>query len=776
MTGLVLVVDDVPANVKLLEAKLTNEYYDVITAKDGYEAIEQTKSRMPDLILLDVMMPGMDGFETCRQLKQDPDVAHIPVVMVTALSDPSDRVQGLEAGADDFITKPINDTSLFARVRSLVRIKVLIDELRLRDQSGAQLGAITDKFSLNMDISGSKVMVIDDDVIQSRRINEKLSAAGYDVDVFSEHQKALEHVKNATDIDVIIISTQLIDVDGLRLASQFKAFEAVRNVPVIMLVDEDEQHLMLKALDLGVNDYLITPIDFNEMFARVKTQVRRKLYQEALKSNYHESVSMAVTDGLTKLYNRHYLDTHMKNMVQQAQQGGRPMSVLIMDMDHFKSVNDTYGHDVGDQILVALSEIIVHIIRSADLAARFGGEEFVILMPETDEARAYEAAERVRKRVEAHAFTVNHDVGTLHKTVSIGCATIRPDDTPETLMKRADNALYEAKHGGRNRVFPVPAEGEGYALPPSRHPNYTPETMPDNPPPQPISLDIPDNTHMAEATSGAVNIHTQNADAVDDAATVENIAISPDAPVSSPFAYGVHDADKPADEDYAPNPNAIKLESAGGSKPDAVLHANAEEDGFIIPEPVPATATPELEDVVAETEIALGEVEPLLAEEMQVSGIPEPIEDNASPVDEVLQTQLHAYASDGPATLSEGAATADTQNMLSDAVEGISGYGANSDSDALPEGAMRAAPLESMGMQPLPDVPSIADDTTEEGDTDTVISSQQDHLAAERYARQASLEETEQAQAEAAQKPVAVSAKPRAPVKVIHLKKRNEDA
>ncbi|MBX9726247.1 MAG: response regulator, partial [Rickettsiales bacterium] len=159
MTGLVLVVDDVPANVKLLEAKLTNEYYDVITAKDGFEAIEQTKAKKPDLILLDVMMPGIDGFETCRRLKQDPDVSHIPVVMVTALSEPSDRVAGLEAGADDFITKPINDTALFARVRSLVRIKVLIDELRLRDKSGSQLGMSASDFSLNLDVSGSTIML-----------------------------------------------------------------------------------------------------------------------------------------------------------------------------------------------------------------------------------------------------------------------------------------------------------------------------------------------------------------------------------------------------------------------------------------------------------------------------------------------------------------------------------------------------------------------------------------------------------------------------------------
>lgn len=468
MTGLVLVVDDVPANVKLLEAKLTNEYYDVITARDGHEGIEQTKAKKPDLILLDVMMPGIDGFEVCRRLKQDPDVSHIPVVMVTALSEPSDRVQGLEAGADDFITKPINDTALFARVRSLVRIKTLIDELRLRDKSGSQLGMSASDFSLNLDVSGSKLMLIDDDMVQSKRVAERLSAGGYNVTHFYDHKTALDHARSNPDFDLIIISTQLADIDGIRLATQFKAIEAVRNVPILMLVDEEEQNIMLKGLELGVNDYLLTPVDFNEMFARVKTQVRRKKYQEALRSNYQESVSMAVVDSLTRLYNRHYLDTHLKNLVRQAGEQGRAMSVMIMDMDHFKSVNDTYGHNVGDEVLQQLAAIIMNTIRSADLAARYGGEEFVILMPETDAARAIEAAERLRKNVEMTPFIISHAEGQIKKTVSIGFATMKADDTPESLLKRADVALYEAKNGGRNMVMPLALPGEKYELPPLR--------------------------------------------------------------------------------------------------------------------------------------------------------------------------------------------------------------------------------------------------------------------------------------------------------------------
>jgi len=466
MTGLVLVVDDVPANVKLLEAKLSSEYYDVITAKDGYEAIEQTKARKPDLILLDVMMPGIDGFETCRQMKEDPEISHIPVVMVTALSEPSDRVQGLEAGADDFITKPINDTALFARVRSLVRIKVLIDELRLRDKSGSQLGMAASDFALNFDVSGSSLMVIDDDVVQSRRMADKLTGAGYKIASFADHKQALEHARQTDDLDLIVISTQLADIDGLRLATQFKAIEQVRNVPIIMLVDEEEQHLMLKGLELGVNDYLLSPVDFNEMFARVKTQIRRKKYQEGLKSNYQESVSMAVTDGLTRLYNRHYLDTHLKNLVRQSGEQGRNLSVVIMDMDHFKQVNDTYGHDVGDEVLKALSGIITNTIRAADLAARYGGEEFVVLMPETDAMRAYEAAERLRKNVEMTPFVITHPESPIRKTVSIGYATMHAGDTPESLLKRADVALYEAKNGGRNKVKPESISA--YELPPSR--------------------------------------------------------------------------------------------------------------------------------------------------------------------------------------------------------------------------------------------------------------------------------------------------------------------
>lgn len=461
MTAQILVVDDVPANIKLLEAKLTSEYYDVIPASDGFEAIAKAKAHKPDLILLDVMMPGMDGFETCTKLKKDAELAHIPVVMVTALSEKSDRLKGLESGADDFITKPISDTTLFARVKSLIRIKTLLDELRLRDTTGVQMGIGSDENNnVIASVEGAKVLLVDDEEVQAKQIISKLSET-YDAHWVSNPDEAFATAKEG-NFDVIIISTLLLNVDGLRLASHIKSAEETRNTPILVLVDEDEKHVMLKALDMGISDYLVVPIDKNEMAVRVRTQIRRKRYQDALKAQYQKSVSMALTDALTGLYNRYYLNAHLGNMIKHATKNGKNLAIMIMDMDHFKQVNDTYGHDAGDMVLKQLADIIIRAARSTDLAARFGGEEFVVLMPETDPASALGAANRIREIVENTDFSISNDGRTIKRTVSIGVANLLENgDSAEGIIKRADEALYIAKNNGRNNVKvatkPVPS-------------------------------------------------------------------------------------------------------------------------------------------------------------------------------------------------------------------------------------------------------------------------------------------------------------------------------
>ncbi len=451
MSSRILVVDDLLPNRRLLEAKLKAEYYEPITAESGMEAIQKAKENPPDVILLDVMMPEMDGFETCRKLKEDPITADIPVVMVTALSDVEDRVEGLNAGADDFLTKPINDLALFARIRSLVRLKSMTDELKLRDQTGEQLGASAEVNEKMNNMTGAKVMVIDDDVTQAQQINTKLKEFGVEVDIMSDPAEAVK-LSEEKDFDLIIVSTQLQADDGLHLCTHLRSQEKTRNTPLLIIIEDDDTDLLVKGLDMGINDYLITPIDSNEVTARVRIQVRRKKYQDALLEKDQQNLSMAVKDGLTGLYNRHYLNSHLPRMLSSALKSGKPLAVAMLDMDHFKDVNDTYGHQSGDEILKQLSERITRNVRPADLVSRYGGEEFVVVMPDTTLHQAADVAERLRRSIESEPFIIPVDPGTLSKTISSGLSVSVDGDTMEKILERADKGLYHVKNTGRNKV------------------------------------------------------------------------------------------------------------------------------------------------------------------------------------------------------------------------------------------------------------------------------------------------------------------------------------
>ncbi len=451
MTARVLVVDDVPANVKLLEAKLSAEYYEVITAVNGQQALEVAEAEMPDIILLDVMMPVMDGFTACRKLKENARLRHIPVIMITALDQPSDRVQGLLSGADDFISKPIKNNPLFPRVRSLIRLKMMTDELRARDITGQNLGlADLPNWEDSSDIMG-RILIVDDQARSSARISNALNEAGHDAQVVDDSSEALRLAK-AGSFDLIIVSLSMRNYDGLRLCSQFRTAEETRTVPLLIIVEDPEDSRLARGLDMGINDYLVRPIESNELFARVRTQLRWHRYEEKLRHNLHLSLQMAVTDGLTGLHNRRYMETHLQILTERAKQEYRPISLLMIDIDFFKNINDAHGHDVGDKILKQFAVGISRNIRGIDLACRFGGEEFVVIMPETDMAIASLVAERIRQYTETFSFDVG-GASPVAITTSIGVTSLIGDgDTPETILKRADEALYRAKNEGRNRV------------------------------------------------------------------------------------------------------------------------------------------------------------------------------------------------------------------------------------------------------------------------------------------------------------------------------------
>ncbi|MCF6321008.1 MAG: PleD family two-component system response regulator [Rhizobiaceae bacterium] len=448
MTARILVVDDIAANVKLLEARLMAEYFQVLTASNGADALEICKKGLCDLVLLDVMMPQMDGFEVCRQLKEDPKTSFIPVVMVTALDLPEDRVKGLECGADDFLTKPVNDLTLITRVKSLVRLKSLTDELRLRAQTGKEL-ELENLFKSSE--KNSKILVVDERPSSYEKV-VKVLAGQYSVSVVPDAQEALFKAAEE-DFDTVIVSLSLSSYDPLRFCSHLRSLERTRLLPILAIADHEHEDRVIRALDLGVNDYIRRPIDPNELLARVRSQVKRKNYNTLLGESVQESIELSVRDGLTGLHNRRYLDSHLGEMLKSAKSLGKPMSLIICDIDRFKLVNDEHGHDVGDEVIREFSERIRKNIRTIDLACRYGGEEFVVAMPDTDMALALVVAERLRNEVAAHPFIVANGAKQLPITVSVGVSTFQDgDDTPKKLMKRADLALYQAKSNGRNQV------------------------------------------------------------------------------------------------------------------------------------------------------------------------------------------------------------------------------------------------------------------------------------------------------------------------------------
>jgi two-component system cell cycle response regulator len=397
-------------------------------------------------------MPGMDGFETCRRLKANPATHHVPVIMVTALDQTADRVKGLEAGADDFLTKPVNDLALITRVRSLVRLKMVQDELRMRAVTSREIG-MRDPLTEAVSESGlnGRILVVDDRASSHERIVQALRNQ-HQVEVEARPQEALFKAAE-NDYDLVMISLGLADFDPLRLCSQIRSLDRTRGLPILVIAEPEDEAKLLRSLDIGANDYLVRPIDRNEMAARVRTQIRKKRYTERLRDNVQQSMEMAITDGLTGLHNRRYMESHLGTLVDQASMRGKPLAVLVLDIDYFKAVNDTWGHDAGDEVLREFAQRLRKSVRGIDLVCRLGGEEFVVVMPDTDAGVASIVAERIRNRVAGEPFAIHKGARAIDVTVSIGMAQRLGGDTDaDTILKRADQALYRAKRDGRNRV------------------------------------------------------------------------------------------------------------------------------------------------------------------------------------------------------------------------------------------------------------------------------------------------------------------------------------
>jgi len=293
LTSKVLIVDDIAANVKLLQVRLEAEAFDVITAYNGREALGICAVESVDVILLDVMMPGMDGFEVCRRLKAGPATQNTPVVIVSALDQMADQCAGLDAGADDFLTKPIDDFALVTRVKNLAGLKNLSDEVSSCLMINVH-GRSADKEPVKKRVEydcGGRILLVEDHPRNAERFMSMV-ANTYLVDI-EEQASCISQRLGHHMYDVVIVSLGLKDMDGLDLCRQLRSLERMQHVPVMVVVERGDEQRLLSCLDMGINDYLMRPLDKRQFLTRVRTQIKRKRYLDILHNRAGKTLKKA---------------------------------------------------------------------------------------------------------------------------------------------------------------------------------------------------------------------------------------------------------------------------------------------------------------------------------------------------------------------------------------------------------------------------------------------------------------------------------------------------
>ncbi|GAK59716.1 response regulator with diguanylate cyclase GGDEF domain, putative [Candidatus Vecturithrix granuli] len=445
----VLVVDDDPLNVKLLATILASAGYDIIRAYSGNNAIKKAMEELPDLILLDIVMPDPNGYEVTRRLKKMSVTRDIPVVLITTYTETEDKVKGLQAGADEFLNRPIDQSELQARIRSLIALKEYREQLQTRTQLERSFTSLSEK-----DIAGDlgKILLVEDNEIEAKIIKDYLNTRPYHVEHLKNGMAAIRRVRRG-DIDIVLLDLLLPKVSGFEVCRQLKEHPLTRNIQVIMVTALDDIESKIRGLEQGTDDFLVKPIHKEILLTRIESLLKKKRYVDRLSVNYEKALQSAITDSLTGLYNQAYFKRFLELEMERTRRQKHSLTLMMLDLDDFKVYNDTLGHLTGDQILQEFSQILQQNIRKIDLAARYGGEEFAIVLTYTDVSGAIIIAERLRQAIESYRFSYKTSHPSRILTTSIGLADFHANPlTVHELIKRSDTALYQAKRAGKNRI------------------------------------------------------------------------------------------------------------------------------------------------------------------------------------------------------------------------------------------------------------------------------------------------------------------------------------
>lgn len=453
MVGKILIVDDIATNRIVMKVKLEAAGYAPTMAADGAACLAAVKRERPDLILLDLMLPDMTGIAVLERLRANPSLQHVPVVMFSASQDPTARIQAFRAGADEFLAKPIDDQTLLARIRNFMRARDLLENFSGHQDGIAVLGLAEDQAAFCLP---GLIAIIANRSDVALRLRRSLAQHMPDRIIAISADEALTETGQVPDVF-------LIDADfdgpasGMRLMSELRSRTHTRHAAVAVVATQNTSGTAANAFDLGANDLVSNTIPAEELAMRLARLLARKREADSLRASVQDGLRLAMIDPLTGLHNRRYGLAQLGLIAESARKSGENFAVMVVDLDRFKSVNDHLGHAAGDAVLIEVAHRLARNLRSGDLLARIGGEEFLIALPDTNLKDAHFIAERLCQAV-AETPVKPGDAKPIPVTVSIGLADSsetrlidRKDSTTE-IVDRADHALLLAKSSGRNQV------------------------------------------------------------------------------------------------------------------------------------------------------------------------------------------------------------------------------------------------------------------------------------------------------------------------------------